>query len=79
MRRLTEAQRQVLECCPDWSAAWEIAARRARRFGPEVYSRRTETLLRRLQARGFVEYGEPNQTWSATPAGRAALKQEDAT
>ncbi len=76
MRRLTEAQRQVLECCPDWSASWEIAARRTRRFGVEVYSRRTEVLLGRLQSAGLVEYGAPNQVWRITPAGRAKLKQE---
>jgi hypothetical protein len=72
---LTKAQRETLECCPDWSAPFEVADRRRGR-GTNVFSRRAEVMLRSLTKRGLVEFGKPNGTYRITPAGRALIAKE---
>ena len=77
MGKLTKAQRETLECCPDWSAPFEVAERR-RALGTNVYSRRVEGMLRMLERRELVKFGRPNGTFRITALGRAALQSPEA-
>jgi Mn-dependent DtxR family transcriptional regulator len=70
--KLSEVQRELLECCPDWSAPYEVAERR-RELGRVVFARSTAMFLRRMMKLGLVEYGKANDTYRITEAGRAAL------
>lgn len=70
---LSDAQRETLECCTDWSAAFEVLERRAERFGSHTTWQRQQDVLRRLETRGLVEFGKPNATYRVTQAGRSAI------
>lgn len=71
--KLTEAHRQTLEACPDWSSPFEIMHRRHDATGDIVCPRGLRNALGRLRNLGMVEYGPPNDTYRITPAGRLAL------
>jgi len=72
MAKLTAVQREILEHCQDWSAAFEVAERRVD-DGAATDWRRTQDVLMSLQKRGLVEYGHANATYRITDAGRAAI------
>lgn len=69
--RLTEAQRNTLRHCLDWSADWEVSARRN---VANVLARRTRRVLLVLESLDLVEHHEGNNTFRITDAGRAALR-----
>lgn len=71
--KLSTAQFESLECCPDWSAAFEIKERRMERFGSRTTWQRQQDVMMRLEKRGLVEFGAPNSTYRITNAGREAL------
>jgi hypothetical protein len=71
--KLTKAQRAIMPHCQDWSAPYEVAARRwkGRSFSnPE----RAESLLWELVALDLVEYGKANHTFRLNLAGQYALQ-----
>lgn len=70
--RVTSVQKEIIGCCLDWSAPFEIAARR-RDLGVIVYAKNTRAQLLRMVRRGLLEHGKANDTFKATDAGRAAL------
>ncbi len=71
--KLTKARRETLEACLDWSAPYEVAARRRER-GSIVYAQRAEAMLKALRAWGLVKYGAANNTYRITVDGLKALK-----
>lgn len=71
--KLTKAQREILECCPDWSAPYEVAQRR-REKGVNVFTRQMASRLSGLHVCGLLEYGPANNTYRITEAGRTALR-----
>jgi hypothetical protein len=73
--KLTEAQRQTLEACPDWSASFEIAYRRHDMSGQIIDLGGQQNILGRLRNLGLVEYGMCNDTFRITEAGRIAIKE----
>lgn len=76
--RLSPAQKAVLHHCVDWSAAFEVAERR-NDDGASTNWWRVQDILRALQARGLVRYGEANGTYKITDKGRAAIGLSAAT
>jgi hypothetical protein len=73
--KLTKAQALILPHCPDWSAPYEVAARRW--AGSSISNpTRAYILLIELHKLGMVEYEPANGTYRITEAGRAALKEE---
>lgn len=76
MTKLTKSRRETLECCPDWSASFEIVFRRNGRSGDIVSLTGTEQALGWLRNRGLVEVHPGNGTYRQTDAGRAALSPE---
>lgn len=71
--KLTEAQRQTLEACADWSAPFEVMFRRHDRSGEIIDPSGQRKILGRLRNLGFVDYGMCNDTFRITDAGRTAL------
>lgn len=74
--KLTKAQRETLEACPDWSAPYEVAKRR-RDANPllMVYGASSQRMLVYLRSLGLVEFGAANNTFRITDAGREALRE----
>jgi hypothetical protein len=70
--KLTKVQREILECCRDWTAPFEVAKRR-RENGVLVYSGRMRSRLHGLHAIGLLQFGPQNETFKLTDAGCEAL------
>lgn len=72
-KELTKAQRAILPHCQDWSAPYEVAARRWK--GRSISNpARAETLLWELVALDMVEYGPANHTFRISLSGHFALE-----
>jgi hypothetical protein len=76
--KLTRAQREILECCYDWSAPYEVTQRR-RDKGRDVHTRQMASRLSGLHVCGLLEYGPSQDTYRLTDAGRAALSDDKET
>ena len=70
--KLTKVQREILECCHDWSAPYEVAMRR-RDKGVNVFTRQMAKRLSGLHVCGLLQYGPAQNTYRLTEAGRSAL------
>lgn len=73
--KLTEAQRELLQCCMDWSAPFEVATRR-RELGRVVFSRSTRIFMERMRSEGLLEYGKANDTYRITEAGLTSIRNQ---
>lgn len=73
MSGLTKAQRELLECCHDWTSPWDVAeARRAK--GRVVFSRSTAAFMNRMHSAGLLKYCRSSEEYRITDAGLALLR-----
>gem|GEM_PF-6363393 len=72
--KLTKTDREFIAICDDWKAPYEVIYARRMNPTPRSYQETYGRLIKLAKA-GLLEYGQPNATFRATDAGRAALRE----